>query len=358
MSEAGSATEPSYTLDERRTNHRDRILSLTEKPTHANDSAPYVVGIDLGATNIKLGILKHGDVLVRNQIRTADFAQPADAFLRVREFAEQAIHDQGDRPSSLRSVGLAMPGVIDDAGAVLVETANLHAWKGISFHAELARVFQRPVAVINDANAAALGEARFGRHRTSSLALLTIGTGIGGGLIVDGRAIGGAHGCGGEIGHVTIDHSSSARVCGCGKPGHLEAYAGAAGIVKTAMEFLRVPRQSSRLHDAENLTPRLIAQAAESGDVIASQAVEQTALYLGRAIAMLAHLTDPSVVLLGGAINFGAGETVTGRRFLQTIRAEVARRSLVQAGTQVTIDFASLGNDAGMLGAAQHAMDV
>ncbi|MEM6472095.1 MAG: ROK family protein [Planctomycetota bacterium] len=324
-----------------------------------NERPRVALGIDLGATNLKLGLLRDAKIIAHTKIRTADFEQPADAFRGAREFAKAEMRKAGLDPQSLECVGLAMPGVIDDAGAVLMETANLHAWHGIRFHDELANVFQVPVAVINDANAAALGESIFGRYQVDSLALLTIGTGIGGGLITNGRAVGGKHGCGGEIGHMTIDYSNDARLCGCGKTGHLEAYSGAAGIVQTAKELLAQAHQESSgaslLNSSVDFTPQQIAEAAEDGDAIAKQTVQLTAIYLGRAISMVAHVTDPAVVLLGGAIHFGANETTTGREFLARIRREVADRSLVQVGTQVTIDFATLGNDAGMLGAAEHA---
>ncbi|MCS7471052.1 ROK family protein [Stieleria sp. ICT_E10.1] len=327
------------------------------KPTDycTSESPSFVMGIDLGGTSVKLGLLRGEELVARDQISTAHCDEPSDVFRRAREFSIAALHRHGATFDALQSVGLAMAGVIDETTATLMETANLHAWHGIGFHQELARVFQKPVAVINDANAAALGESSFGEHRTDSLSFLTLGTGIGGGIIVSGRAINGSHGCGGEIGHVTIEHGPDARQCGCGRWGHLEAYAGAAGIVKTALEQLEATDQRSPLRDADELTPEIIAAAAERGDAIAMETVRRTGVHLGRAIAMLAHIADPAVVLLGGAVNFGGNQTRTGRAFLRTIRSEMVRLSLVQTGETLKIDFATLGNDAGMLGAAQHA---
>ncbi len=321
----------------------------------SSESPSFVMGIDLGGTSVKLGLLCGDDVVARDQISTAHCNEPSDVFRRAREFATAALRRRGATYDALQSVGLAMAGVIDETTATLMETANLHAWHGIGFHQELASVFQKPVAVINDANAAALGESSFGEHRTDSLSFLTLGTGIGGGIIVAGRAINGSHGCGGEIGHVTIEHGPDARPCGCGRLGHLEAYAGAAGIVKTALEQLETTEQESALRGAGELTPEIIAAAAENGDAIAIETVRRTGVHLGRAIAMLAHIADPAVVLLGGAVNFGGNDTRAGGAFLQTIRDEMVRLSLVQTGETLEIDFATLGNDAGMLGAAQHA---
>ncbi|MCA9135350.1 MAG: ROK family protein [Planctomycetales bacterium] len=325
----------------------------SSRPQTRSDS--FVMGIDLGGTSIKLGLLRGDELIAREQISTANCNEPSDAFRQAREFATQTLSANGASFDDLEAVGLAMAGVIDEATATLMETANLQSWHGIGFHQELARVFEKPVAVINDANAAALGESSYGEHRTDSLSFLTLGTGIGGGIIVGGRAINGSHGCGGEIGHVTIEHGPDARSCGCGRFGHLEAYAGAAGIVQTATELLDQTDQPSALRDFDTLTPESISIAADNGDEIAIETIRRTAVHLGRAIAMLSHIADPSVVLLGGAVTFGGNQSKTGRAFLKTIHEEAVRLSLVQTGSKLKIDFASLGNDAGMLGAAQHA---
>lgn len=313
------------------------------------------MGIDLGGTSVKMGLLRHGKLIARSQISTGQCEAPADAFRQAKQFAIDALKSCDATLEHLHSVGLAMAGVIDEQTATLMETANLHSWHGIGFHGELAKVFEKPVAVINDANAAALGESMFGKHRSESLTLLTLGTGVGGGIIVGGRPVNGSHGCGGEIGHVTIDHSEDARMCGCGRPGHLEAYVGAAGIVQTATELLRSSRDPSPMADADPLTPHKIALAAEQGDPIAIETIRQTGVHLGRAIAMLLHISDPDVVLLGGAVTFGGQTNSGGRLFLETIRNEAVRLSLVQTGSALKIDYAMLGNDAGMLGAAHHA---
>ena len=320
---------------------------------HQDDS--FVMGIDLGGTSVKLGLLRGDELIARERITTANCEKPGDAFRQAKAFACSVLGDRGATLADLTAVGLAMAGVIDEETATLMETANLHSWHGIGFHQELARVFEKPVAVINDANAAALGESAFGEHRTDSLSFLTLGTGIGGGIIVGGKPINGSHGCGGEIGHVTIDHEANARCCGCGRQGHLEAYAGAAGIVQTSLEIIESSQRTSSLSDAEDLTPQVIAIAAEEGDEVAIETVRQTAVHLGRAIAMLSHIADPSVVLLGGAVTFGGNQTKTGQAFLKTIHEEAVRLSLVQTGSSLKIDFATLGNDAGMLGAARHA---
>lgn len=324
----------------------------TQRTTSPCES--FVIGIDLGGTSVKLGLLRDDRLVARDQVSTGECESPADAFRHARSFAVESLRNCDASLDDLRAVGLAMAGVIDEATATLMETANLHSWHGIGFLNELAGVFKKPVAVINDANAAALGESVYGTHRTGSLTLLTLGTGVGGGIIVGGRPVNGSHGCGGEIGHVTLDHGDQARMCGCGRPGHLEAYVGAAGIVQTAIELTRQGDLSTDL-TSETLTPHTIAEAAEVGDPVAIETIRRTGIHLGRAIAMLAHIADPDVVLLGGAVSFGGHRTEAGRCFLKTVQDETIRSSLVQIGSKLKIDFATLGNDAGMLGAAHQA---
>ncbi len=317
-------------------------------------SEPFVMGIDLGGTSVKLGLLRGDELIARDQISTGDCQSPTDAFRHAKRFAAETLRECGASFDDLRAVGLAMAGVIDEATATLMETANLHCWHGIGFLGELSGVFRKPVAAINDANAAALGESVFGAHRTGSLTLLTLGTGVGGGIIVGGRPVNGSHGCGGEIGHVTLEYGEKARRCGCGRVGHLEAYVGASGIVQTAIE-LADPSDATAAAADDALTPHKIALAAEAGDRVAIETIRRTGIHLGRAIAMLAHIADPDVVLLGGAVSFGGNDTRAGRHFLKTVQDETTRLSLVQTGSKLTIDFATLGNDAGMLGAAHHA---
>ena len=315
----------------------------------------WFLDIDLGGTSIKLGLFRGRELVERDQISTDDFASPTQAFLSAKSFVSRSLASASRTLDDLHAIGLAMAGVLDQDAALLQETANLRRWHGVDFRRELSSVFAKPVAVLNDANAAALAESVFGEHPSDSLALLTLGTGVGGGIIVDGRPLFGKHHCGGEIGHVAIEFGNDARDCGCGQPGHLEAYAGAAGVVRTARELLSRSGRPSLLEDHESLTPRDITVAAGQDDAIALEVIDRTAVSLGRAVAMLAQIADPSVVLLGGAMTFGGRDTVTGNRFLESIRNEVSRLTLVQIAKQLHVNFATLENDAGVFGAAHFA---
>lgn len=314
---------------------------------------PWVLAIDLGGTTIKLGLFNNGVLVHRQSIDTADYEAPDHIFREAKRFFEQQFFEHVHR-HCLSAIGLAMPGILAGEDDSLEESSNLTRWQGLSFRKAAADVFGCHVSVINDANAAALGEACAMDKPESSIVFITIGTGVGGGIVIDGEPLKGAHGCAGEIGHMPIDVSSSARACGCGRYGHVETYCGAAGIVQTASEILSACDKPSLLREI-GLSPLAIKHAADQGDPVALETVRITARYLGRAISLLAHVVDPDGVLLGGAINFGGKGTSTGELFLEAIRQECEIRSLVQVGTQIEIDFAKLGSDAGMFGAAQFA---
>ncbi|MFG0264679.1 MAG: ROK family protein [Rhodopirellula sp. JB055] len=333
-------------------------FSSSEHPTQNSDQikeASWVLGIDLGGTTIKFGLFRGSQLIWRNHIRTDDFDSPTAAFESCRDSVRQTMASSSQSIDDLQAIGLAMAGVLDPTAEELAETANLHRWHQLNFRQQLSTVFQKPVFLLNDADAAALAESAHGLCRANSLVLMTLGTGVGGGVILDGRPVRGANGCGGEIGHATIDFSDSARQCGCGFPGHLEAYAGAGGVVQTAQEILAESERHSVLRKMNPLTPLSIANAAADGDTIAMDVIQHTGVLIGRAIAMLAHVIDPDVVLLGGAMTFGGPGTDTGKQFLKSIREECYPRTLVQIRSHLKIEFATLGNDAGIVGAAHYA---
>jgi len=185
--------------------------------------------------------------------------------------------------------------------------------------------------------------------------LLTLGTGIGCGIIIGDLSIDGENSHGGECGHIVIDCSPTARLCGCRQRGHLEAYAGAVAVAKRAREALEVGRQSSlekRLADGHALTPKLLAEEAAAGDALSREIIADTAHFLAIGIVNVMNTIDPSGVLLGGAMTFGSNDSPLGKQFLQWVREEVARLAFPVLAKRTVIEFASLGGDAGFIGAA------
>jgi glucokinase len=318
---------------------------------------PFFAGIDLGGTNIKVGVVDNlGRTLSWLSIPTEVEAGPEDAARRMGEAVHQAIRDAGLQPQVVARVGLGSPGGMDIPAGMLTTVINLTGWDNFPIRDCVSRYCGLPVTFENDANAAAYGEFWVGSGRDfSSMVLLTLGTGIGCGIIIGDRVIQGAHSHGGEAGHVIIDSRDDARMCACGYRGHLEAYASATAVVKRTEELLAAGRATSlskRLAAGEELTPKMLAEEAEEGDELSLEIIFETARYLGIGAVNTMHVVDPEVVLLGGAMTFGGPDRDLGRRFLERVREEVRRLARPVLAAKTHIDFATLGGDAGYIGAA------
>ncbi len=322
-----------------------------------NATAPLYVGVDVGGTNIKLGVVDDaGRVLTKTQIPTQQERGPADAMRRITEQVGKLIAQLGLSMDDVRSIGLATPGTMDLTKGIILQPHNLPKWWNFPVRDCLQELSGRPVAFANDANAAAFGEFWVGRGADfHSIALFTLGTGVGGGIIIGNLSIAGEHSAGSELGHTIIDYHETARLCGCGQRGHLEAYASARALVQRTLEELANAPDSS-LHEraaaGEELTPLIVAQEAERGDALARQIVLDTARYLGIGAVNIMHTVDPGAVIFGGAMNFGGHSSPLGEQFLERIRQEVHERAFPVLRDRTHIDFAMLGGDAGFIGAA------
>jgi len=314
--------------------------------------APFFVGIDLGATNIKVGVVDDtGRPLSWLSVPTEPEKGPEDASQRMGAAVKDAIAKARLQPSDIARAGLGSPGTMDIPAGMLVEPVNLRGKNGdewyhfpirdrVSHHCGL------PVAFANDAAAAAYGEFWIGSGRDfHSMVLFTLGTGIGCGIIIGDFSLDGENSHGAECGHIIVNDAEDARVCGCGQPGHLEAYASATAVIKRARELLDAGRHSSlsaRLADGAELSPKLIAEEAEKGDELSLEIVFEVARYMGIGTVNLMHTIDPNGVLLGGAMTFGGRDSELGRRFLGRVKEEVDRRAFALLAERTTIDFASL----------------
>ncbi len=318
---------------------------------------PFFVGIDVGGTNIKFGLVDdQGRTLSNLSIRTLVDRGPEDAAERMGEATREVIAAAGLRPADVARVGLGTPGTMDVPNGMLLEPVNLKSWRNFAIRDRVAHHVGLPVTFANDAKAAAYGEFWVGSGRNlRSMVLFTLGTGIGGGVIIGDLLVVGEHSHGAECGHMIVDFSDSARMCGCGQRGHLEAYASAIGVVKRAEEALAGGRKSSlvaRTEAGAELTPLLIATEAEAGDSLSLEIVLDTARFIGIGAVNMMHVIDPSGVVLGGAMTFGGRDTPLGRQFLATVKEEIHRRALPIPAVKTTVDFAMLGGDAGYIGVA------
>jgi len=318
--------------------------------------APFYVGVDVGGTNIKAGVVDDdGRPLSHVSVPTEAGRGPLVGLENIARAAELAIAQSGLARGALRGVGLATPGTMDIPAGYLLDPPNLPGWTNFPIRDKLAEKLQLSTVLQNDANAAAYGEYWAGAARdATSLVFWTLGTGIGCGIILDHLIVEGAHSHGAECGHIVIEMTNG-RLCGTGQYGTLEAYAGARAIVARCEEALEAGRESAirqRVAAGQTITPLLIAEVAEAGDRLCDDLVMETARFMGVGTVTLMHTINPQMVLFGGAMTFGRNQTELGRRFIQEIRNEIKKRAFPIPAAKTIIEYASLGSDAGYIGAA------
>ena len=265
----------------------------------------FVVGIDIGGQTSKIGVVDaRGDVLAQTVIRTDTFGSDADAYIAaLAEAVKGLIKQSGKEPEEIRGIGVGVPNGNYYTGEVAF-APNL-AWaaeRSVPLAQKLTEAMGGiPVSLTNDANAAAVGEMTYGAARgMKNFIMITLGTGVGSGIVVDGKVLYGHDGFAGELGHTNVMRYNG-RLCGCGKTGCLEAYCSAIGIARTAREWLEASGQPTLLRDIENLTSKDIYDAAKQGDNFALRLFDYTGTMLGRSFAdFIAFSAPEAIVLFGG----------------------------------------------------------
>ena len=325
--------------------------------TLAEAELPLFIGIDVGGTNIKLGLIDNcGRTLAYHSIPTEVERGPDDAVGRLATGVNQLLENARAQKSAVARIGLATPGPMDISAGMLLKPGNLPTWWDFPIRERVAEACGLPVRFANDANAAAFGEYWQGAgNHSRNMVLLTLGTGIGGGIVLDNYLVEGAHSCGAECGFIIIDSRPEARLDTQKLTGTLEGYCGSYGVVGRARDALTAGRDSSLakvLKSEGEITPLAIADAAEAGDPLALEVVMDTAKYLAIGIVTLIHTVDPDSVVLGGAMTFGGAGHPLGEKFLQRVRDEVRPRVLSALRDSLRIEFARLGGEAGFVGAA------
>ena len=318
------------------------------------------IGVDLGGTFIKAGAVSAAGEILYQESRPTEVDKGCDAIIaNIAGAAEAAREGAGLSWDRIKAVGLGAPGVFDyDRGGLVHIVPNLPPLVEQPLITLVERKLNRPgifVLLENDANAAAFGEMWAGAGReVRTLALFTLGTGVGGGIVLDGEVWHGATGFAGELGHQTI--LPDGPVCGCGNRGCLEVLASATGIVRRfreAVEAGRGEQKSSlagQVRAGDELTARDIDAAAKAGDATAREVMEETGRYLGIAAANMINILNPEMIVFGG------GVTAAGDILLDPIREEAKKRAIDVACESCPIVFATLGNDAGLIGAAGCAL--
>jgi len=311
----------------------------------------YFVGLDVGGTGMKAGLVDDtGRKLGAGGLPTEPEKGQEHGLKRMCETIRLAVDNAGLQMSQVSAVGVATPGTMDIPAGLILDPPNLKPWKNVPVRQYVHDTFRVPTAFQNDANAAAYGEFWVGAGKgVHSMVLFTLGTGVGGGIIIGDLVVEGEHSHGAEVGHTRIDPHST-RQCGCGLRGCLEAYVGGPGIVKRTHEALAQDGGKSSLHalvrDRREITPKEIFAAAAAGDALADKIVDETAFYLAVATANLMHVIDPDMVVYTG------GMIAAGNAFLDRIRRHVKELALPVPAAKTQIRFAELGSDAGLIGAA------
>ena len=300
----------------------------------------YGFGVDVGGTTCKIGLFDNtGVILDKWEIKTNTENNGASILDDIVAALEGKMADAGISKDDVEGVGIGVPGPVKN-DSIVCQCVNLGVAETLSGKIGL------PVKVGNDANVAALGEMwKGGGQGCKNGVMVTLGTGVGGGVIINGSIIGGVHGAGGEIGHMKVSDTET-DVCGCGKCGCLEQYASATGIVRLAKKRLAADDTATTLRDLPEVTAKDIFDAAKAGDAVSLELVETLGTILGGALAAIACVADPEMFVLGG------GVSKAGQILLDVVQKHFKERAF-QACEDTKFVLASLGNDAGMYGCAK-----
>lgn len=313
-----------------------------------------VLAVDLGGTKIRVAIISERmQVLAREHHDTLADEGPKAVVGRIFAAIDRLLRSNEVSPGQLGSISLAAAGAIDIEQGLVTSSPNLPGWRNVPLRDMVAEKYGVTTFLIHDANAAALGEQRLGAGRgVKNLVYLTVSTGIGGGIIVDGQLYSGARGGAGEIGHMTIDVNGP--LCSCGNTGCLEVLASGKAVAREAVRRINSGEQSSLTEmvagNLATITAEKVSLAAENGDPLANAVITQAATYLGVGLVNVVNIFNPEMIIIGG------GLSKMGDRLLKPARQVVQARAFALSAQTVRMVTAQLGDDAGLLGAAIFAL--
>lgn len=309
----------------------------------------YGFGVDIGGTSCKLGLFTtDGEMLEKWEIPTVTTDKGTHILDDVAAAITGKLAERTIEKDEVVGIGLDVPGPVGKDG-IVSQCVNL-GWCDYPAAELLQERMGMKVCICNDANAAALGEMwKGGGSGHTNMVMVTLGTGVGGAVILDGKIISGMHGLGGELGHITVYPDETVQ-CKCGKRGCLEQYASATGIVRVANKLLSESNKPSTIRKAPNLSAKKVLDAAKAGDEVALEALEILGDALGRILAATSHVVDPEIYVIGGGVS-RAGE------ILVNVTRKYFEQEVLPAGKNTEIALATLGNDAGMYGAMKMLLD-
>ena len=309
----------------------------------------YGFGVDIGGTTIKMGFFEtDGKLLDKWEIKTNTANGGAEILSDIAKSIDNKLAQEGISKADVRGAGVGVPGPVRSAG-IVNRCVNL-GWGVVNVAEELGALTGLTVKVGNDANVAALGELwQGGAKGCTDAVMVTLGTGVGGGVIVDGKIVAGFHGAGGEIGHITVN-PDEIEACNCGQYGCLEQYASATGIVRMAKRKLAKTDEATVLRNYDPLTAKDIFDEAKAGDAVAKELVNELGSILGSALSNLAVVANPEVIVIGG------GVSKAGAILIDTV-AEHFKENAFYALKDTRFELATLGNDAGIYGCMAMLLD-
>ena len=311
--------------------------------------ANYVFGVDIGGTTVKIGMFTtQGEMVEKWEITTRTDEGGKYILSDIAASVEDKLAEKRIEKSDVAGVGMGVPGPVKADGTV-IKCVNL-GWGIFNVEEELSKLLALPVKAGNDANMAALGEMwQGGGKGHKDIVMVTLGTGVGGGIILDGKMLAGTNGAGGEIGHVHVDDTIT-ESCNCGNKGCLEQVASATGIARLARKALAADDRPSLMRDAAEVSAKTVFDAVKAGDEVAKEVAETFGKYLGTALAVIAGVVDPQVFVIGGGVS-KAGPVLL--EYIQKYYKVYAFPSCKDAA----FVLATLGNDAGIYGAAKLVLE-
>lgn len=309
----------------------------------------YAFGVDVGGTTCKIGFFEtNGTLLDKWEIKTNTANNGESILSDVAQAVDNKLAQEGISKDEVQGIGLGVPGPVNSNG-VVSGCVNL-GWGVLNVEEELGKLTGLKIKAGNDANVAALGEMwQGGGKGHQDVVMVTLGTGVGGGVIVNGKMVAGFHGAGGEIGHITVS-DDEIEACNCGSYGCLEQYTSATGIVRVTKRKLAKSNEETTLRKYENLTAKDVFDEAKAGDAVALDLVDEVCGILGKALSNIACVVDPEVIVIGG------GVSKAGDILIDTIQKHFVETAF-HACRETVFSLAGLGNDAGMYGCVKMLLD-
>jgi glucokinase len=304
----------------------------------------FTIGVDLGGTNIAVGLVNEKHEIVARLSTPTNAERPYDEIVKdIALTVIKLIEDNNVPMDDIKYIGLGAPGILDNVNGTITDNSNIH-WENYPIKERLQKYIDKPIFLGNDANVATWAEYLNGCGKnTENFIMLTLGTGVGGGIIINGKLITGSHSIGAEIGHFIF--KSGGNKCGCGNQGCIEAYCSATALIKMALKDLD-EHTDSMIAKTEKVSAKTVIESAKAGDQYGVQLFEEYTDNLAQVLASIINFLDPDVIALGG------GVANAGDFLLEPVRKKMLNYTVFPSLVQTKILKAEMGNDAGIIGAA------